>query len=407
MLRHHRRARRRTLGLLLCTLFGAVLASAADLETVDLVPEEPASWRPSRLLAFLRPAHNFGERSITVETTPPGAHLDLFYVRSNFQKRYEQAKAPVKVLLPTRVQAGPRDAVNIRAHLEGYRQEEVTVRVGSAQERVHLELSALPNRLVAVSHVYFAGRASLAFLTEEVLKVRVQDREEGFHVILAETSRSAEAAAELASLRSPFIESAEALQLGEDLLVRVDTAEGEPFELRARQGRDELRDLHVYSLELVPPDGGVAAVQRAREALAALESRDLGRCALVFDAELREALEPAALARALAPSGTFTDPYLRAAMKRLGELSPGGRIPMLDGSRYDPRSGIELAAALSQAAEAEGFLALLRAFVAELESGPHRVETLRSLMAPEMGLASFETALGRAREAEARCRSEG
>jgi hypothetical protein len=39
-------------------------------------------------------------------------------------------------------------------------------------------------------------------------------------------------------------------------------------------------------------------------------------CAARFDESLRESLEPAALARALAPRGSFTDPYLRTAMKR-------------------------------------------------------------------------------------------
>ena len=52
----------------------------------------------------------------------------------------------------------------------------------------------------------------------------------------------------------------EALQLGEDLLVQVQMPPGQraAYELRSRQMRDELRDLYVYSVELVPADGGVA-----------------------------------------------------------------------------------------------------------------------------------------------------
>ena len=34
------------------------------------------------------------------------------------------------------------------------------------------------------------------------------------------------------------------------------------------------------------------------------------------------------LSRALTPRGAFTDPYLRAAMRRLGEVSPGGVITL-------------------------------------------------------------------------------
>ena len=47
-------------------------------------------------------------------------------------------------------------------------------------------------------------------------------------------------------------------------------------------------------------------------------------------------------------------------MKRLGELSPDRRISMLDGSRFNGASSIELAAAMSQPAAARGFLLLFR-----------------------------------------------
>jgi hypothetical protein len=404
------RHRLRTLRLPVLALLLALVpapAAAEPIGTVQLVPDDQANWRPSRLLAWLRPGHNYGERAITVETTPPGAKLDLFYIRANFQKRYERAEAPVKVVLPPRVEAGPRDAVNIRAYQEGYRQREVSLRVSSSRDHVHIELDPLPNTLVAVSHVYLAGRASLAFLTKEPLQVRVQERDDGFNVILAETARGPEVAAGVDTLRSPRVEKVEALQLGEDLLVQVDAELGEGVELRSRQSRDELRDLHVYSVEMVPADGGVAAVQEARAALAAIGPEDVSGCAAVFDETLREALDPAALARALAPNGTFTDPYLRAAMKRLGEVSAGGRIAMVDGARYDPASGIELAAALSQPADAKGYLALLRAFVRRMEPAPHRTETLRGIVAPEMGTAAFASALARAEAAEARCRGGG
>ncbi len=409
------RTLRRALPALLAGVLG-VLASAPPaagqegngrVEVVDLVPEESASFRLSRVFAWLRPGHNFEERTLTVETTPPGANLDLFYIRANFQKRYQQSVAPARVLLPRRFEAGPRDAVTVRAFLEGYRQREVTVRVSSPQDRIHLDLDPLPNELVRVGHTYFAGRTELAFLTREVLTVRVQERDGGFNVILAETARNAEARESLDGIRSPWIESVETLQLGEDLLVRVATTEpltSAGLQLRSRQSRDDLRDLYVYSVDMVPGDGGADAVRRARAALARLGPAHVGACPLAFDEELRDALDGAALSRALAPRGAFTDPYLRAAMKRLGEISPGGRIAMLDGSRFDPASPIELAAALSQAAEASGYLALLRSFVGEMESGAHRRRALHSLLAPEVSPSRFQSALERAAGAEQRCR---
>jgi hypothetical protein len=378
---------------------------AEAMETVVLKPDRKASWRPSRMFAFLRPGHNYGERSIEVETVPSGATIDLFYIRANFQKRYEQTESPTKVILPNRAEAGPRDAVTIRAFAEGYRQKEVSIRVASKQDQVLLELDPLPNSLVAVSHTYFAGRASLAFLTKEPLAVRIQDRGSGFNVILSETARGSELGDSLDGVRSPLIDSVESLQLGEDLLVQVKThPRQKDIQLRARQSREELRDLYVYSVDMIPADGGFELVTRARRTLAGIGPGDVSGCAAAFDEKLRGTLDRAALSRALAPRGAFTDPYLRAAMKRLGEVSPGRRIAMIDGSSFNPANPIELAAAMSQPAEARGYLALLRTFVSEFEAGDHYGETLRSLLAPEVGATRFGEILQQAEAAERSCR---
>lgn len=385
---------------------GALALGAAEggAPTVDLVPADRANWRPRNLFAWLRPAHNYDARTVLVETSPADAMLDLFYVRSNFQKRYEQAEAPARVVLPPRAEAGPRDALVVRAFREGYRQREVSIRIQSSQERVLLELEPLPNTLVAASHVYLAGRASLAFLAKESLSVRVQEGDEGFNVVLAETALGEEVGASFTGMHSPLVEGAEPLQLGEDLLVQVQMPVGARtrYDLRSRQMRDELRDLYVYSVDLVPADGGVDAVRRAREGLARIRPEHVSGCAAVFDDALREQLEAEALARALAPRGTFTDPYLRAAMKRLAEISPGGRVQMLDGSVFSS-SPIELSAAMSQAAQARGYLALLRAFVREIEAQNGRRDTFRGLVAPEASPAAFAAALEGAERREALC----
>jgi hypothetical protein len=398
---------RRSLALISLSLL--VLAGAASAETIRLIPDDRAGFRGRNLFAWLRPGYSYGERHIDVTTTPPGATLDLFYVRSNFQKRYEQSAAPVRVVLPRRVEAGPRDAVNIRAFIDGYRQQEVSIRISSLQDDVHIDLEPLPNRLEAVSHTYLAGRASLAFLTKEALTVQVQEVEGGFRVILSETARGPELGAAFEGLRSPLLKSVEALQLGEDLLVRatlpprVSVAKGGDYQLRRRQSRDELRNLWVYHVDMVPGDGGAAAVTRARGALAEIGAGDVSGCTRRFDDGLRESLEPAALARALAPRGSFTDPYLRTAMKRLGEVSPGGRIPMRDGSSLDPASAIELTAAMSQPADALGYLALLRSFVSRLEPAADRGDTLRGLVAPEVDPTSWAAISEGAERSERQC----
>jgi hypothetical protein len=128
-------------------------------------------------------------------------------------------------------------------------------------------------------------------------------------------------------------------------------------------------------------------------------------CNEIFDAAMREQLDPAALSRALTPRGAFTDPYLRAALKRLGEVSPGGVIRLADGSKFRAALPIELMAAASQAGEVVGYVALLRRFVEELEAPEHRRSALRGLVAPEMGARDFDVVVDSAERRERECRS--
>ena len=390
-----------------------LIGVSASADTIQLVPESAASWGLRNVFApfsviFVGPSYWYGERTLKVDTTPPGAQLDLFYVRANFQKRYEQAQAPVTIALPTRIEAGPRDAVTVRAYLEGYKVQETTVSVSSRQDTVQLDLSPLPNALKAVSSSYFAGRGSLSLLTTQLAEVRLQNREGGFTLVLDQTANTPELASALASVKNPYISAVSTQQLGEDLLVRVDTtslAQSEKVELRSRQGEDTARGLHEFAIDLVRPQGGENMVARAQAALARLERRDVVGCAAVFDDALRKSLDREALTRALVPHGAFTDPYLRAVMKRLGEISDGA-VTLEDGTRLNPAAPLELAAAMSQASDAKGYLALLRAFSRELD-GPERAhETLRGLVAPELEPSAFAAALAGAEAQEKSCRGQ-
>jgi hypothetical protein len=331
--------------------------------------------------------------------------VDLFYVRSNFQKRFEQAETPVVVLLPSRVDAGPRDAITIRAFREGFRQKQVSVKVSSTIDHVTLDLDPLPNTLDSLSHRYFAGRSAISFLTKESLTFRVQEQQDGFSVILTETAMSPGATASLAHMKSPLLAEVFSQQLGEDLAVRVSLSKAAngSTEFRSRQHYNAARDLHEFTLELLPKDGGTAAIETALAALASISSGDVTGCALAFDASMRDQLDPGALNRALAPQGAFTDRYVRAAMRRLGDVTPGGAVEFANGSRYSPSVPIELEVSLMQAAEAKGFLSLLRKFVQDLETIDYRSETYRSLIAPELDSMSFEGALEVARSAESLC----
>jgi hypothetical protein len=390
----------------------ALHASTARAEVVELIPKDPPSWGPTNLFApitglFLGgPGYWYSARRIDIDTTPPGAVLDLFYVRGNFQKAYEQTDAPATVVLPSRIEAGPRDSMTIRALLDGYRQREVNVDVRSRETRVHIELEPLANSLVAMSHTYFAGRTTLSFLTKEALTFRVQQAADGFSVVLTQTGTTPDADGTLAGVQSSIVKSVKPQQLGEDLVVRValtDAARARKIETRSRQAFDPIRGLHGFALDLVPPEDGTTPVQRAQSALRSIAPSAVAGCALEFDAALREQLEPSALARALAPKGGFTDPYLRAALKRLGELSPDDTLTLADGTRFSAAVPIELSAAASQASEVRGYLALLRQFVSELEPPDDRRESLRGLIAPELARSSFDAVVEAAEARERQC----
>ena len=397
----------------LCVLsLGVCLAAASaadapeDVRRLVLVPEDRAGWSPAQIFSSLRPGYHT-DRTLRIDTSPPGATLDLFYVRASFQKRYEQAKAPVIVELPTRAAAGKRDSVSIRAFLPGHKLETVHVPVKGDQERLLIELHPLDNALVSVAHTYFGGRAGLSLLLKQPANVRVQKAEQGFSVILSQTAGEPRAEAVLAGLRSPLLASADARQLGEDLLVGVKLAPGltsEDVELRSRQQHDPVRGLHRFTIDMIPRAQEATIVSRARAALGQISTGDVTGCAGAFDRALRAQLDREALARALAPRGEFTDPYLRAALRRLGEVSPGGVIALEDDTRYRPGVPLELEAAATQAVSARGHLALLRQWTRLLEPEAYRAEALRSLVAPEMEPAAFVDALASARGAERRCR---
>jgi hypothetical protein len=391
-------------------------SSKLEYDVVELIPQDPPTWSLTNLFApitglFLGgPGYWYSKRVVEIDTTPPGAILDLFYVRRNFQKRYEQADAPARVILPSRIEATSRDTLTVRALLDGHRQQEIQIPIRSRTDRVMIDLAPLPNSLVVFAHTYFAGRGSLVFLTKEALTFRLQKSPEGFGVVLTETADTPEAAEMMRGVESSLIRRVQPQQLGEDLVVRVDLtdlARSDAFETRSRQWDDPVRGLHGFALDLVSRGGDDAAIERARAALARITPGDVSGCALEFDASLRDALDPAALARALTPSGAHTDAYLRAAMKRLGEVSPDGVIRMRDGSRFRGAIPIELMAAATEPHEAIGYLSLLRRFVAELEPESSRRSTLRGLVAPEVAPKRFDQLVDDAEARERGCRGSG
>jgi hypothetical protein len=403
-------AKRRLVELLLLTLI-ALPAAAAERESIELIPTENSGWTIERLFAPITglfmggPSYWYGERSIEIDTRPPGASLDLFYVRENIQRRFERAESPILLRLPTRIEARSGDSVAIRAILDGYLHQEVQLEIRSRETQLTIELAPLPNRLEAMTHRHLSQRGSLKFLTSEVAKFRLQKMSDGFSIVLTEAGHSEGAFETVRGVSSSNIKSLRAEQLGEDLVVRVqlhDSAQNRP-DLRSTQGYDTARDLHQFTIELVPTGGNAAVLASSEDALNRIRRSDVFGCALDFDHSMRSQLDSEVLSRALAPSSSFLDRHFRLALQRLGELSPDGLIALVDGSKFRPSNTLDLAAASAQSAEAIGFLSLLRAFIIELEPSEYRRNALRGVIAPELNSERFDAIVEAAEDFERRC----
>ncbi len=367
-------------------------------EHVELIPDEKAGWSPANIFSFAKGGY-YSDRTLRVETSPPGAKLDLFYVRASFQKRYEQAVAPVIIDLPKRSDAGKRDSVTIRAALAGYQAETVHVPVRGDQNEIVIDLKPLGNTLAAVTHTYFAGREGLTFITKVPAQVRLQKGADGFTVVLGQTAGEGRVEASLDGLRSPLVESVVSNQLGEDLMLQVKLTRRARIRrissMRARESQDAVRGLYRYTIDL----GGSGNVDRARGALGSLGSGDVSGCSAAFDADAAPQPRPrAAVARAVAARRLHGSLRARgAASARRGVARwhdpHGGRVVVpprrADRTRRGGDAGC-VGQGVPFASACLGSRARARAV---------SLEALRSLVAPEMDRAAFVNALGAANAA--------
>ncbi|HXV37307.1 MAG TPA: hypothetical protein VEC18_09165 [Myxococcota bacterium] len=401
----------RSIALLIVAL-AALSARAHASEIVELIPATRPPWTLGRLFAPIAapfrggPDFWYGDRSLEIETEPASASLDLFYLRDGVQLRFERATAPVVLRLPRRIDAGPRDAIEIRAILEGHREQQLRVDVRSPTAKAAIALAPLPNRLEDLLHAHLSGRESLRFITTQKPRFRIRRTPDGFSVALSSTFASARALERMRSVASASVESLRADQLGEDLVlwVRLDPSAAPGVELRSLEGYDAVREQHRFSVELVPAEGNAVVLERCRAALDRIPVESVSGCALEFDRALRAQLDPEALASALAPASGFLDPYLRAALERLGELSAGRFVELTDTTRFQLSTPIGLEAASARAAEVVGYLSLWRALVTEMEP-PQRDprNALRGVVAPDLPSERFDAAVEFAERSEQRC----
>ncbi len=374
---------------------------------IAMKPDSVADWA-NLLPALARPWHYFPQRSIRIETTPTGALLDLAYHRRGARLMFEQVRAPLEVELPSRFVAHRGDALGIHAFVPGYEPVRITAPLHGGTELLEIDLEPIANSVEIAGYRYLAGRGALTLLTRAELDLRVSDAARELYLVLPGTALGEEAGKLLDSLGSPQLEGVTAIQLGRDLLLQIrlagETKQERP-DFRIFTGFETARQLHRTVLDFSRPE--TRATRRALNGLAKIRSEAVSGCALRFDAALREGLERTDLARALTPSADFIDPILRAALRRLAELTAGGDLRLTDDTRLDPDAPVEFEAALGQSHEVEGLLALLRALAAELAPVEQRAAVLRGLLAPELDQDSFDERLsgGEAVRAEVQWRA--
>jgi hypothetical protein len=378
------------------------VAQEGEPEEVDLTPEENVGWSPRNVGAGIStlvtgPSFWYAQKRTRVDTVPADAMLALYYIRSNFQKRFERAVAPVVIVGPSRIEATSRDVIAVRAAAQGYLTKEFKYRLFEAPEHVLLELEPLPNSLVFLGFTHLAGRSTITLRTTEEPEIRVSKGRgaDGFTLALTQTATKLESQPGTASghLKGIAVE-----QLGEDLVVRV-TTRAPDLEVRSKSSYDPIRKEHLYSIDVVRKGSRSPNNMQVRGEIERVGFTRGNPCEEAFSSELRRQLDQQMLARAFRPTGGVAWFYQREAMLRLGRLD-SGKVETLGGEKFRTGSPIELALALQSASTVRDYLALLGAIA---RSQPDPPEFLRALLAPEMTPEEFAPIYSAATRERATC----
>jgi hypothetical protein len=375
--------------LVLCCLLlsQGTLANAAP-EEIELIPVEQANWSPRNLLVALVSVlggwtYWYGDRYVTIETVPADADLSLYYIRANFQKCYERAKAPVRVRLPRRSDTTTKDYISVRGSANGFATTEKSFNVRRVPSELLITLEPLPNALVGFNSAYIAGRTTLVFRSSEQLQFRISKNRESPGFILSLT-KTADKLAERPRVSEGVVENVDVSQLGEDILIRVTTRGGEP-EVRSKQGYDPVREEYFFVLDLVPEGSRTPSADQVRRSLESMTVVPDDPCHLGFESALRDRLTLPSGAGTSHLAGGLAGIYRRELMLRLGRLERG-TVHTVSGETLRTGSPIELELALQDALNVKGYPALLHAF-ARTQDEPESV--LRTLIAPNMSPEAF------------------
>jgi len=375
-----------TVALLL--VLSAASASAQDADCVEFAPDEATGFSIRNVGAAVSSVFGFwnywyGENTVEIDSVPREAQLELFYIRQNFQKRFMRVEPPTKLCLPPRIMATRRDALTVRVNAPGFSTREWTFPVLDVPEKVVLTLDPLPNAMVFLGHTDLANRTTLTMRTlkEPEFRVSKSRGQAGFTLALAKTANKLPAAPSLSGGR---VKSVEVAQVGEDLLVKIDT-DAPDVEARSKQSYDPIRQEYLFLLDFVPQGERTPSLDEIQRDLERVAFTPADRCAGAMESALRGRLESEVIARAHRPTGGLADLYQRQAMLRLGRFDHGS-VQTTSGETLRTGNPLELEMALQGAGSVRGYLGMLAAFS---RTQPEAETALRSLIAPEMSAEDF------------------
>ena len=371
-----------------------------DLGVIDMVPDREA--KVPLVLSVLRPFHYYADRHLTVDSSPPGAELDIAYLRRGSQLLYKRGRAPVELQLPTRLQSAPSDRLLIRGFLPGHERTRRSLAVLEAEEELLLELPPLQNQLVGVAHGSIAGRAVLELRTAELPTVRVADDEKGWTVVLVQTGLRPPVARALGAVRDPAL-NVHGRQLGDDLVVRIDAPDPTRFALRQTVLQDPSRGETRTRLQIEGP-GAPGRAERVLAAIASTDPPPTRPCSRAFEEALRIGLREFGTRM---PFGRDDHPYratLRAALRRLAATHDGD-LTTVSGDRLTTNSALEFELAWSRSEEIAGYLVWLRELARSIAPEDDGLLAFRSLVAADADPDTFDGVLTAARASAERCRA--
>jgi hypothetical protein len=375
--------------------------------SVKLIPQPPATEELTLsdiLRKMVLPPEETEPQTISIDSMPPEADLAVVYLRGGAQLIRREGRAPLKVTLPSRVDAGPSDYIVVNAQLAGREFTKVTHAVSAVPAAIELQLPPLPSQFLTLAHGHLVGRSVFELRTDEVPTVRVQEDASGVTVVFERTGSAEDTVGDANAMIDPLVRSVQLLQLGEALMLRLElTKPSEAVRVRHFSEDDAISEIHRTRIELVDLAEEASRVTRLRETLHSMTIADLPACSEAFEAELRRHLDPDRLASTLSPRRNAEAPTLREALRRYAAVRAPSDLTTLGGERLPASRPLELALANTRAAEIRGYLAWLRAFARRLEPADGGVLALRSLIAPDSPPERFEAAFLAARGAEQEC----